>query len=107
MPSLSKRHRQDFKKTYSMVSRNTRQSIISAIDSGRYDYCQGFCVAGVKNQWWKKKHYPSNKVPSQIFSLKSGTIKELHLKYLSKYGTISWTDFRNYTRELIKQGIMV
>jgi hypothetical protein len=55
-------------------------------------------ITGKKDNWWINKH---------IYLLGKGTIKELHIEYIKNYGNIEWNDFINYTRELIKQKIMI
>jgi hypothetical protein len=39
--------------------------------------------------------------------LGKGTIQELYDEYITNYGNIERSDFINYTRELIKQKIMI
>jgi hypothetical protein len=88
-----------------MVSVNERMLIIGKINSGEI-VCQ--CVAGIKNNWWGNKHHPEKDIPKNIYLLGSGTIEELHEKFRVKFVCeIEWGEFINYTRELIKQGIMV
>ena len=94
----------DFTKTYSMVSVNERNVIIANIQS---DVLVSDCVTGVKQKWWKTKHFPEKDIPTHIYLLGDGTIQELHQRFINKHMDISWSDFINYTRELIKQGILI
>ncbi len=96
--------RQDFKKVYTMVEPNERNYIIQKINSGEI-YSENF--TGKKNLWWINKHNPNKEIPTNIYLLGKGTIRELHEQYIQKYGKIEWSEFINYTRELIKQKIMI
>jgi hypothetical protein len=91
----------DFTKIYSMVTADERKIIIDNIDTGNL---VSECAAGIKNKWWKNKHHPDKDIPKNIYLLGDGTIQELHYRYREN---IAWSEFINYTRELIKQGIMV
>ena len=62
---------------------------------------------GKKDNWWIDKHNPNNDIPKNIYLLGKGTIQQLHIEYIKNYGHIEWSDFINYTRELIKQKIMI
>lgn len=65
-------------------------------------------IPGKKQKWWLNKHNPDNEIPKNIYLLcERDTIKELHDKYTTNCGMIGWTEFINYTRELIKQNIMM
>ena len=96
--------RQNFSKTYIMVNPNERLDIINKIDSGEI---VSETSNGKKQCWWTDKHNPNNEIPKQIYLLGKGSIEELHIAYIRNYGNIEWSDFINYTRELIKQKIMV
>jgi len=93
-----------------MVSPNDRNTIIRRINSGEIDTDVS---TGQRNKWWKKKHHPEREIPTNIYLLGDGTPKELHDMYNTKYTlvaspqTAKWENFRNYTRELVQQGIMV
>jgi hypothetical protein len=62
---------------------------------------------GKKQKWWKLKHNPNGVIPTNIYLLGKGTIQQLHNEYNKKYDYIEWSDFIDYTRELIKQGIII
>ena len=88
-----------------MVSVNERNLIIAKIDSGEF---KSECITGIKNKWWENKHHPDKEIPKNIYLLGEGTIQELHRRFREKlHCEIDWADFINYTRELIKQGIML
>ena len=96
--------KQDFNKIYYMVNPCERIKIIKKI----MDYeIVSETITGKKDNWWKNKHNPNNKIPKNIYLLGKGTIQELHIEYIKNYGNIEWSDFINYTRELIKQKIMI
>ena len=96
--------RQDFRKEYIMVNPCERIDIINKINIGEM---VSETTLGKKEGWWIKKHNPDNEIPKNIYLLGKGTIKELHIEYIKKYGNIEWDNFINYTRELIKQKIML
>jgi len=66
---------------------------------------------GQKQDWWSGKHQPDATIPAHIWqigaSLGPSTIPELHAAYIQQYENIVWSDFIDYTRELIKQKIMI
>jgi len=64
-------------------------------------------ITGKKDSWWINKHNPNKEIPKNIYLLGKGTIQQLHIEYIKIYGNIEWIDFINYTRELIKQKIMI
>ena len=101
------RNKQNFEAKYFMVSPQERRKIIYNIDSGKFDTQ---VETGRKAKWWLKKHYPKEVIPTNIYLLGGGlTLKELHALYNCEYVSsppMEWHDFRNYTRELIAQGIM-
>ena len=96
--------RQDFDKEYTMVYPYERVEIINKINSGELI---SETTVGKKDDWWKNKHNPNNLIPIHIYLLGKGTIHSLHIQYIANYGNIEWSDFINYTRELIKQKIMI
>lgn len=87
-----------------MIHPIERIEIIQKINNGEM---VSETVTGKKENWWIDKHNPNNEIPTNIYLLGKGTIKELHTEYINKYGNIEWSDFINYTRELIKQKIMI
>ena len=87
-----------------MINPSERIEIIQKIYNGEM-ISETF--AGKKERWWVNKHNPNNEIPKNIYLLGKGTIQELHIEYIKNYGTIEWSDFINYTRELIKQKIMI
>lgn len=95
---------QDFDKVYEMVNPNARFIIIEQIKNRKI-------VPNTKRDWWKKdeKHDPKGIIPTRIYLLGNGTIQQLYEKWCDEYEDeyISLHDFKDYTRELIKQGIMV
>lgn len=95
---------QDFNKVYEMVCPNDRLLIINQIKNREI-------VANTKRDWWKEneKHDPKGIIPTKIYLLGNGTILQLYEKYIAEYEDeyISLQDFKDYTRELIKQGIMI
>jgi len=96
--------KQDFQKTYLMINPSDRFIISSRINNKEL---VSECITGKKQQWWFKKHNPDNEIPKNIYLLGHGTIKELYDKYIIQFGFIEWDDFIDYTRELIKQNIML
>lgn len=96
--------RQDFNKIYSMTNSNSRYIIIEKINNKELFSND---ISGKRLNWWLNKHYPDNEIPKNIYLLGNGTIKELYERYIKKYNYIEWTEFINYTRELIKQTIMI
>jgi len=87
--------RQDFSKIYSMISPSDRVEIMKKINNGEI---MSETITGNKEHWWIDKHNPNNEIPKNIYLLD---------KYIEIYGNIEWSDFINYTRELIKQKIMI
>lgn len=96
--------RQDFNKIYNMINPIERIQIIKKINNGEIT---SETVTGKKKRWWTDKHNPDNEIPKNIYLLGKGTIQELHNEYIKNYNYIEWSDFINYTRELIKQKIMI
>lgn len=96
--------RQNFNKIYNMILPSERNEIIQKINTGEI---VSETFIGKKNNWWIDKHNPNNNIPKNIYLLGKGTIQELHIEYIKNYGNIEWSDFINYTRELIKQKIMI
>ena len=93
--------RQDFQKTYTMVTPNDRFTIIEKINSGE------LVSIIISKDLWLKRHNPDNEIPRNIYLLGDGTLEELHKKYIIKYGSIEWSEFINWTREMIKQKLML
>jgi len=87
-----------------MISPSDRMEIIEKINS---EEIISETITGKKKSWWKDKHNPNNDIPKNIYLLGKGTIKQLYNKYIELYGNIAWNEFINYTRELIKQKIML
>ena len=96
--------RQDFSKIYSMISPSDRVEIMKKINNGEI---MSETITGNKEHWWIDKHNPNNEIPKNIYLLGKGSIQQLYDKYIEIYGNIEWSDFINYTRELIKQKIMI
>jgi hypothetical protein len=96
--------RQDFIKTYNMINPSERIEIIKKINNGEMI---SETSNGKKDNWWIDKHNPNNEIPKNIYLLGKGTIQELYEEYIKIYGNIEWSEFINYTRELIKQKIMI
>ena len=96
--------RQDFSKIYSMISPSDRVEIMKKINN---EEIMSETVTGKKEHWWIDKHNPNNEIPKNIYLLGKGSIQQLYDKYIEIYGNIEWSDFINYTRELIKQKIMI
>ncbi len=46
-------------------------------------------------------------IPTKIYHLVEGTIEQLHHRFNDEYGQIERKVFIDYTRELVKQGIMI
>lgn len=91
---------------YQMVSPERRREIIRQIDNSEI---MSECKTGKK--WWATKHHPKREIPQNIYLLGNGTLLELYQKYIAEYikeneTHIEYKAFINYTRELIKQGIM-
>ena len=97
---------QDFQKSYVMTSPNVRSEIIQKCKNKEI---VSETRTGQIQDWWLKKHNPENEIPKNIYSLGSGTIRELFDRYNNKfkYGQVEWEEFIDYTRELIKQNIML
>lgn len=95
--------KQDFQKIYTMTNSNKRLDIIQKINKKELI---SECITGKKQEWWLKKHNPNNEIPKNIYMIGRGTIKEIYDKYITKYGIINFSEYLNYTRELIKQHIM-
>ena len=87
-----------------MIIPSERNEIIKRIICGEM---VSETFTGKKKNWWINKHHPNNNIPKNIYLLGKGTIQELHIEYIKNYGNIEWSDFINYTRELIKQKIMI
>jgi hypothetical protein len=105
LPTI-KKNRQNFRAKYEMVSPTIRREIIVKIDAGEVDTK---VKTGQKAKWWLKNHYPKKEIPTNIYLLGGGvTLRELHERYNKEYTdkNITWVDFRNYTRELVAQGIL-
>ena len=99
--------RQNFNKTYKMVTPEERNIISEKCNK---QILKSECKSGLRSKWWYKKHNPNNEIPTFIYLLGNGTIKELYQKYKKtnyKEYKIEWKEFINYTREMIKQGIML
>ena len=98
--------RQDKKKEYKMISNSGRNERIEEIDSGKR---KPPTKQGIKERYWEegKKHHPKAEIPTRIYLLGNGTIKELYKRYCNIYGNIDWKSFIGFTRELIKQKIMI
>lgn len=96
--------KQDFSKIYYMISPSERNDIIQKINS---DDMVSETFTGKKEHWWKDKHHPNNDIPKNIYLLGKGTIQQLHVEYNKNFGEMEWSDFINYTRELVKQKIMI
>ena len=96
--------KQDFQKTYVMIHPSERYAILQRIN---HKEIVSETVVGKAQEWWLKKHNPDQDIPKQIYLLGQGTIRELYDTYTNHYGAIEWEEFINYTRELIKQNIMV
>jgi hypothetical protein len=92
-------------KNYSMICPNHRVEIISNINNGQT--IGATTKTGLEKIWWLNKHHPDNSIPKNIYLLGNGTVEELFTKYVRTHEHIEWKDFKDYVRELIKQGIMV
>jgi len=91
---------------YCVVSPERRREIIRQIDNGER---MSECKTGKK--WWVTKHHPKQEIPQNIYLLGNGSLGDLHKRYVAEYCkenevSIEYKVFINYTRELIKQGIM-
>ena len=95
---------QDFHKTYTMTTLIDRNTIIQKINNSELT---SETKTGKKHEWWLRKHNPNSIIPKNIYYLGEGNINKLYEKYINKYGVILWEEFINYTRELIKQKIMI
>jgi len=93
----------DNSKTYCIRPPSFRRFVMQQIDSGELE---SECKTGKKNKWWKNRHHPCRQIPTNIYLLGQGTLSELFTAYIANHGDIEKRDFMNYTRELIKQGIM-
>ena len=92
--------------TYGMVDPMFRNDIIEKIDNG--SFLPLLPPAGEKADWTHKKHYPENKIPTRVYLLGGGKLEHMYQKYIRKYGDeIKLHEFKNFTRELLRQGIMI
>jgi hypothetical protein len=87
-----------------MVSPSVRNEVIERINAGELE---SETVTGRKQNWWKNKHHPQQTIPTKIYLLGNGSPEELYIKYIALYECIDHREFLDYTRELIKQNIMV
>ena len=94
----------DFNKIYIMTRPDERFIIIQQINNQEL---KSETKTGIRQKWWLIKHNPDNEIPKNIYLLGDGTIPQLHKKYKECHGYIEWEEFINYTRELIKQNIML
>jgi hypothetical protein len=104
--SISGKHKQDPTRVYRMVSPDDRREIIRKIENGSM---VSECKTG--KRWWITKHHPKQEIPQNIYLLGNGTLSDLHKRYIVEHHKENETPiehkiFINYTRELIKQGIM-
>ena len=100
--------KQSCEATYGMVDPMFRNDIIEKINNG--SFLPVLPPAGETADWTHKKHYPENKIPTRVYLLGGGKLKHMHQKYLRKYGEtefIEFKEFQNFTRELLRQGIMI
>ena len=95
--------KQNFNKTYVSVTPTERFRVIQQINDKTL---VSECFTGKRQKWWTEKHHPDNEIPTNIYLLGSGTLSQLHNAYLQKHGVIEWSEFINYTRELIKQELL-
>ncbi len=95
--------KQHFRKIYTATIPTERFRVIQQINNKTL---VSECFTGKKLKWWTGKHHPDNEIPKNIYLLGSGTLSELHHAYIQKHGVIEWSEFINYTRELIKQEIL-
>lgn len=95
--------KQNFRKTYASVTPEERVLVIQQINNNTLT---SECFTGRRLKWWTEKHHPENEIPKNIYLLGRGTLAQLHNAYLQKHGVIEWSEFINYTRELIKQEIL-
>lgn len=92
--------------SYRMTTPEERRTIIQHIDTDNIIYTRKS-----EKKWWATKHHPNREIPKNIYLLGNGTLLELYQKYIAEYikendSPIEYKVFINYTRELIKQGIM-
>lgn len=95
--------KQNFRKTYTSATPVERIRVIQQINNKTL---VSECFTGKIMKWWTDKHHPDNEIPKNIYLLGSGTLSQLHNAYLQKHGVIEWSEFINYTRELIKQELL-
>ena len=55
---------QNFNKIYTMTLPNERNIIIQNINN---NILESETISGKKQDWWKKKHYPENDIPTKIY----------------------------------------
>ena len=96
--------KQDFRRIYTMNKPIKRYEVIQKIYN---EEIVSETIAGQTQKLWLIKHHPDNDIPKNIYLLGQGTIEELYNKYIIKYRMIEWSEFINYTSELIKQTIML
>jgi len=108
--SRKERFTQDVHKIYDMISPSERNDIIEKINN--HILIPETRSVREKNMWKiKHKHHPDQDIPTNIYLLGKGTIDELKSKYIKKYGNIKNINhmyrFKDFTREMIKQKIMI
>lgn len=99
---MTRRFKKNELSVHRMVSPQERNIIIQNIDSGNY-----LLINHNTKVWWENKHHPKQVIPTNLYLLGNGRLCELFEKYNDKHEPISRSDFNDYTRELIKQGIML
>jgi hypothetical protein len=87
-----------------MVPPSVRNEVIERIDAGELE---SETVTGYRQGWWKNKHHPKQDIPTKIYLLGNGSPEDLYGKYIAEHEYINHGEFLDYTRELIKQGIMI
>ena len=90
---------------YNTVTTTERMNVIADINTGNL---RSECKSGKINKWWTCKHHPNEEIPKNIYLLGGGmTLKSMHEQYQNEHNTsIEYKEFLDYTRELIKQGIL-
>ena len=105
---MTSRFERNFYANYVMVCPMVRCEIIQEINNGKFEPLFPIPPSGHKADWNHKKHHPEKKIPTNIYLLGGGgKHDDLFKQYLEKYGEISKKDFNDYTRELIRQRIMI
>ena len=94
----------DNKHIYTSINPARRQIIIRSVeDRTMIEDTQ----SGLKLKWWTKKHNPNGEIPTAIYLIGSGTVDDYYNSFVRNYNNnLTKSEFKNYFREMIKQGLI-